>query len=89
MYDFKCTKCGYTFERIVRRGEMPACPKCYMPTEQMPSVVNINMGVGAYGYYDETLDKYVSTNKDKREEMRKQGVTQKGETPKPTGEAWV
>lgn len=89
LYDFKCTECGFTFERIVRDGEMPACPECHMPTYKMFPVININMGVGAYGYYDENLDKPITTNRQRKEEMRKQGVTPKGETPKPTGEAWV
>ena len=37
----------------------------------------INMGVGAYGYYDENLGTYINTNKHRREVMEKQGVTEK------------
>jgi len=51
-------------------------------TRQLP-VININMGVGAHGYYDETLGKGITTNKQRREECIKQGVTPKGDTPLP------
>jgi len=38
----------------------------------------INMGAaGAHGYYDENLGTYIGTNKQRREEMKKQGVTEK------------
>jgi len=89
LYDFKCTDCGHVFERIIRDDESPACPRCYMPTFKLFPVVNINMGVGAYGYFDETLGVGITTNKQRKDEMRKQGVTPKGDTPKPDGEAWV
>jgi putative FmdB family regulatory protein len=36
LYDFKCGKCGKTFEDLVRVGETPPCPKCgYARPEQM------------------------------------------------------
>jgi hypothetical protein len=60
-----------------------------MQTKKLISPSNFNMGVGPYGYYDETLDKYIPTNRAKKEEMKKQGVTPKGDTPKPHGDAWV
>jgi hypothetical protein len=45
---------------------------------QFHSNYGINMGpVGAYGYHDETLGKYISTNKQRKEEMSKQGVTER------------
>ncbi|HEU4617489.1 MAG TPA: zinc ribbon domain-containing protein [Gammaproteobacteria bacterium] len=28
IYDFKCRKCGKTFEDLVRLGETPNCPSC-------------------------------------------------------------
>jgi len=89
LFDFQCLNCGLVFERIIREGEKPACPECYGDTKRLMSASNFNMGVGAYGYYDENLGKYISTNKARRDEMRKQGVTPKGETPKPDGDAWI
>ena len=89
LFDWECTNCGQVFERMVKDGEKPACPKCYMSTKKLMSASNFNMGVGPYGYYDDQLGEYVSTNRQKRELMRKQGVTPKGETPKPNGDAWV
>lgn len=90
LFDFQCTECGYVFEKIIKEGEKPACPKCHMPTKKLMSASNFNMGAaGAYGYYDENLGKYISTNRQRKEEMRKQGVTEKGDTPKPSGQAWV
>jgi putative FmdB family regulatory protein len=89
LFDFQCEKCGLVFERIVGDGEKPACPECHMPAKKLMSASNFNMGpCGAYGYYDENLGKYISTNKQRKEEMRKQGVTPAGETPKPNGGAW-
>jgi hypothetical protein len=73
---------------MIRKGEeRPKCCGLYM--EKLPPVVRINMGVGAYGRWDENLNTYVGTNKQRREEMQKQGVTPKGDTPKVTGDAWV
>lgn len=28
IYDFRCTACGRTFERLVRGGDAPTCPDC-------------------------------------------------------------
>lgn len=89
MYDFKCKKCGDVMERIVVMGDCPKSLCCGAPTEKMPPVVRVNMGVGPYGYYDENLDAHIGTNRQRRELMRQQGVTEKGGTPKPDGDAWV
>ena len=89
MYDYECGKCGHTVERFVKDDETVNCPRCLVAMRRLPPIIRINMGVGAYGYYDETLGKYVSTNKQRREECRAQGVTPKGDTPKPDGQAWV
>ena len=89
MFDFKCLKCVHEFEAIVRDDEIPRCPECGYSTKKLPSKINVNMGVGAYGYYDENLETYIHTNKHRREVCREQGVTPKGDTPKPDGEAWV
>jgi putative FmdB family regulatory protein len=79
LFDFECTKCGWIFEKIVLSDETetPPCPKCASETKKMPPAFSINMGVGPYGYFDETLGKGISTNRQRREEMRKQGVTEK------------
>jgi len=37
----------------------------------------INMGVGAYGYYDENLQAYCGTNRERRRIMKEQGVSEK------------
>ena len=83
LYDFKCKECGDKFEYICDPEEEVLCPCCDGDTYKLPSMVNINMGVGAYGYYDETLGKYISTNHQRRQECIKQNVTPKGDTPKP------
>lgn len=90
MYDFKCRCCGALVELIVDSGEHPLCDWCGGSLERMPPLVRINMGpAGAYGYYDETLQTYVGTNRERRKLCREFGVTPKGDTPKPDGEAWV
>lgn len=89
LYDFRCKECGHVFERIVRDDEMPACPKCYMQTEKLFPLVNFNIGVPHDGYWDDNLQAGITSNRQKRELMRKRGVTEKGGTPKPDGEAWV
>ena len=90
MYDFKCQKCGKVAERIVKEDEHPKSMCCGADSQRMPPLCRVNMGAaGAFGYYDETLGSYVSTNIQRRELMRQQGVTEKGGTPKPDGEAWV
>lgn len=89
LYDFECVECSKIFESLQVDNEPVQCPNCYSDTRKLPPIVNVNMGVGAYGYYDETLGKYIGTNKERKEEMRKQGVTEKGGTPKPDGGAWV
>lgn len=47
-------------------------------TRQLHSQFHVNMGAaGAHGYYDENLGTYINTNKQRKEEMKKQGVTEK------------
>jgi hypothetical protein len=42
------------------------------------SQFGINMGpCGAYGYFDETLGKYISTNRERKREMARQGVRER------------
>jgi putative FmdB family regulatory protein len=91
LYDYEC-ECGCKLiDHIAHMNETTVkCPDCGKQMKRLfHANYGINMGVvGAYGYYDDTLDKYISTEKQRREEMRKQGVTEKGETPK-LGSAWV
>jgi putative FmdB family regulatory protein len=89
LYDFKCIACGHVFERIVRDGERPKCVKCEGQTKKLFPIVNFNIGVPHGGYWDDNLQAGVTSNRQKRELMRKRGVTEKGGTPKPDGEAWV
>ena len=88
LFDFRCNLCSKVEEHIVTETEAIFCG-CGNRMEKLPPIISINMGVGAYGRYDETLDKHVGTNKEWKEEMRKQGVTPKGDTPKVQGDAWV
>ena len=81
LYDFECSNCNHIFERLVAPRETVDCPKCGYWTKRLPPIININMGVGAYGYYDNTLGMGITTNKQRREECIKQGVTPKGDTP--------
>lgn len=90
MFDFECTDCGAVSERIVDGDEPQFCGPCGGLMLKKPPLIRVNMGpAGAYGYYDENLGTYVRTNAHRRELCRAQGVTPKGETPKPSGEAWV
>ncbi|MHA2064357.1 MAG: FmdB family zinc ribbon protein [Candidatus Thorarchaeota archaeon] len=91
IYDYQCKHCKETITDVIAHvNEEVPCPDCEKPmTRLMPATHGINMGVGAYGRYDETLGKYLPTNKARREEMAKQGVTEKGCTPKVQGDAWV
>lgn len=89
LFDFQCNKCGFTREFLVEVGEIPKCPKCLGKMQKLFPVWKVNMGpVKAYGYYDETLGKYIGTNAERKAEMDRQGVTEKGATPKQ-GQAWV
>lgn len=95
LYDYECSGasgCGFV---ELDRKEHPdrtfiPCPKCGgQMKRRLHSCFHINMGAaGAHGYYDETLGKYIHTNRQRREEMDRQGVTEKGGTPK-NGVAWV
>lgn len=77
LYDYKC-KCGYDGEHISSIDNDPPCPECGKKlTRQMPGTHGISMGAaGAYGYYDDNLQCYISTNAQRREEMRRQGVSE-------------
>lgn len=90
MYDFECKECGVQeIDVIVCKEQKSIDCVCGSKMKKVFNTFNINMGVGAYGYYDETLQTHVSTNKQRKEICRKQEVTPMGDTPKPDGDAWV
>lgn len=91
LYDFECVECQSKFESIYRDNDTINCPTCNSENvDRLPPVFRINMGAcGAYGYYDDNLEAYVGTNAQRKELMRQKGVTERGGTPKPTGDAWV
>ena len=79
IYDYKCPKCGVKEDIIAKmKDHYLRCSDCGSVMRRlMPGTHGINMGVGPYGYYDDTLQKYIGTNHQRREEMRRQGVTEK------------
>lgn len=89
MYDFKCRKCGMISEHLIRAGDLyPECCGCEM--DRLLPVFRINMGpVPIVGYYDENLSTFITSNLHRKAEMEKQGVCERGATPKPNGQAWV
>lgn len=77
IYEYKC-KCGYSGDHIAKPGEekLP-CPKCdHQMDRQFHASFGINMGVGAYGYFDDNLGCYIRTNAHRREVMKEQGVSE-------------
>lgn len=93
LYEYICRQCGHHGERIVAMVDShkdQPCGFCDGKMKRIISPVNFNMGpCGAYGYYDENLEAYVGTNKQRRQLMEERGVTEYGGTPKPEGQAWV
>ena len=84
IYDYLCEKCGHEAEYITRHDYYMHCPECKIPmTRLMHSRYGINMDpAGAHGYYDDNLETYIHTNRQRREVMRQKGVTESGGTPK-------
>ena len=78
LYDYSC-QCGTIAELITRHDEIPSCPECgERMKREFHSQFGINMGAaGAHGYYDEQLGCYIHTNRQRKEEMRKQGLSEK------------
>lgn len=78
IYDFTCD-CGYAGEHIAKINQNLDCPQCGQAmTRCMPSTHGINMGAaGAYGYYDDNLGCYISTNRQRKKVMREKGVQEK------------
>ena len=91
LYDYECERndCLTIFEVYDKIEKTDIrCPICGSGSKRLISAPNINMGVGAYGYYDKTLRKYLHTNKQRRDECNRQGVYPQGDTPK-NGDTWV
>ena len=78
-YDYDCPECSLKGEFFTHPNVNQVCPKCHkLMTRLLHSQFGINMGAaGAHGYYDENLGTYIGTNNQRREEMKKQGVTEK------------
>lgn len=83
IYDYKC-KCGKEKEVFAKWGDEISCPDC---NSQMKRLISgnkgISMGVGAYGYYDDTLQTDITTNAQKKRLMKEQGVSES------YGKGWV
>ena len=91
-YDYKCQDCGFLEENRKApiddvRLECPVCGGYHK--RLLHGQFGINMGVGAYGYYDENLETHIESNRHKRQVMGEKGVTPKGDTPKLRREAWI
>jgi putative FmdB family regulatory protein len=78
-YDYNCQACSLKGEFLTHIDENQICPRCHRPMKRLlHSQFGINMGAaGAHGYYDENLGTYINTNKQRKEEMKKQGVSEK------------
>lgn len=93
IYPYECTNCLWSQDEIMSiHEELPiVCPRC---GSKMKRVLHSNFGIcmgaaGAYGYYDDNLETYIHSNSHRRQVMREKGVCEKGDTPKPDGDAWV
>jgi putative FmdB family regulatory protein len=76
VYDYEC-ECGHKGEHITKMDENAQCPECGCEMKRLISGrVGINMGVGAYGYYDENLQTYIHSNRHRRQVMKEQGVSE-------------
>ncbi|MBT7628786.1 MAG: zinc ribbon domain-containing protein [Desulfobacula sp.] len=76
IFDYKC-ECGKEIEVITRHDENAKCPECGKEMKRLlTGKIGISMGVGPYGYYDDTLGAYVSTNAERKRLMKEQGVSE-------------
>ena len=92
LYDYLCPNCGEVkdvFAGINDKTLMHDKCKCIMK-RQLHCQYGINMGpVPPGGYFDETLDQFISTKRQRERVMEEQGVSEKGATPKTNRQAWV
>jgi len=87
--DYCCDVCGHKFEALAEESEHIFCPKCDCETSRLFPVFRVNTGpVPVGGHWDDNLQAFVSSNAQRKEIMRQQGVTEKGATPKE-GPTWV
>jgi len=73
-------------DHIGKFDDVVHCPNCGQPMKrEFHSSFGVSMGEcrGAYGHYNETLGCYIHTNKQFREECRRQGVA-----PRPSKRVW-
>jgi predicted nucleic acid-binding Zn ribbon protein len=79
VYPCKCPKCFLERDIVAKVDQNIHCPKCGEEMKRLlHSQFGINMGAaGAAGYYDQNLGKYIHTNKQRKEEMERQGVSEK------------
>jgi len=92
MYDYSCPECGERLDIWAKPDDKTLyCELCgSLMKRQLHAQYGISMGgVPTGGYYDDTLGAHIETQAQKRRLMKEQGVTLKGDTPKPDGEAWV
>jgi len=83
LYDYQC-ECGKEIEAITHYEKNAKCPECGREMKRLlTGKIGISMGVGAYGYYDDTLQAYVGTNAEKKRIMKEQGVTES------YGKGWI
>lgn len=87
-YDYSC-HCGHEGEYITGFEEYQKCPECGKLMARVPVRCYFNPKTQYCGYYNETLGKFINSETEQKEEMRRQGVSFRGDTPKPDGQAWV
>lgn len=91
-YDYECHDCNFVENNRKASPDDTTieCPECGGRLSRLlHAQFGINMGAaGAYGYYDDNLGQYINTNRERKEVMQQQGVTEKGATPK-NGGTWV
>jgi len=88
--DYECPKCKTITERLAHDDEEIKCKKCLSVMRKLPPVFRINMGpVPLTGHWDDNLQSFVRTNTHRRQLMEQRGVSERGATPKPDGQAWV
>jgi len=79
LYDYRCKKCGVVENVLAKMDEKTIvhdeCGKNM--TRFISGNKSISMGVGAYGYYDDNLQAFCGTNREKKRIMKEQGVSEK------------
>jgi putative FmdB family regulatory protein len=80
LYEYRCIECKRidgNFSCIDDRDQVFKCTCGGAMHRILNHQYGISMGVGSYGYFDETLNTYVHTNAHKRRVMQEQGVSEK------------